>query len=722
MIFKNYITWIENRFIFPVRIKTSLELVALLLVIAIGIMVRLDGITDWHENPNTYFVDGEPVQSSADAYFYLSLAKDLVEDNYPSINEKRSVPDSPARPVPPPLISVLAAVIAKTTSISVIWLGAILPVFLGTMLAIPVYLLGSYYGGFVMGITSSLLSVLYPIYVVRGGLGRFDTDCMNVTLTMSIAYCFLRFGVEDSRTRYWYLAGGGAVYVIFLWWWDQAPHVVTAITLLPLCVALVFFYRPGKQEALVFLGFSLSAITLILLWKGENFILDSMKYLSHAFQYITKSSYGDFPNPAASLSEQVKPSISRIVSITTTNIPSFLFAIIGVVALLWRRFKTSLFLISAIILSGLSLIAAQRFSIYLAPVLALGTGFSLAALWQERHHFTALYVLCPALMLLLIWPLLEMNKSAVPWAPISGHTAKAMAAIKEKTESDSVIWTWWDQSYALQYFAERATISDGSDHGGEISVYNAIPLSQPSTRLAANFIHFYVARGRSGITQLYRATGGNRARGLSLIKSVLGAGPVDGKTLLEAADLKSVDNWRSTDDWLHFFYPDNKRPVYLFLNAHMVESALWWYWFGSWDIDQQRGRHPIYMPLADMKKDGSLLISDQGLAVDIRNGNITIKQKVRRIVEIIRGKNPNDLNEGKQLRFESANPWSREGILMDVEIAESVFNQLFLRNIDAKGYFRPIFDNFPSYQLWKVEAESIADQESRDCRTQSASC
>ncbi len=110
-----------------------------------------------------------------------------------------------------------------------------------------------------------------------------------------------------------------------------------------------------------------------------------------------------------------------------------------------------------------------------------------------------------------------------------------------------------------------------------------------------------------------------------------------------------------------------------------------------------------------MKTEDGWLTSDQGLAIDMRSGTIKIEKKVRRLVEAIQGTSPTGRKKANRLKFERANPLSSEGILMDNEIAESVFNQLFMRTRDAKEYFLPILLNSQFYQLWKVEAESIAD-------------
>ena len=114
----------------------------------------------------------------------------------------------------------------------------VMPAVLGPLLAIPLYLLGRFYGGPVMGFIAALMAMVYPFYIHRSNIGRFDTDCMNVVFATSSVYLYLRFAVCQNLKRYIYFLFGLIVFFLFLWWWDQTPAVVGAITFPPLIIAL----------------------------------------------------------------------------------------------------------------------------------------------------------------------------------------------------------------------------------------------------------------------------------------------------------------------------------------------------------------------------------------------------------------------------------------------------------------------------------------------------
>jgi len=691
-------------------LKIWLEIALVVLLIAAGAAVRMQDLGQWRQQETMAFFDGQPLHTTFDAWFYLSLAQDLVDGTYAPVNEKRGIPDSPPRPLPPPLISVIAAAIAKITPFSVSWIGAVLPAILGPLLAVPLYLLGRYYGGPVMGFSAVLLALLYPNYIYRSNIGRFDTDCMNVFWALSACYVFLHFGINSTRKRYLYFCAGMVIYALFLWWWDQAPAAVTAVTFLPFIIALAFFYRPGKKEAAVFIGLLCVGMIGFLAVKG----VDAPVKMSHALwakmQYMAKKSGGEFPNIGISISEQNIPSFQQILSYTTINAFAFFLALAGLCLLFWKHFKHALFLASLIFLSFLSFRFANRFLIFLIPVIALGTGYMFSFLWQLRKQFSPVYALLPVLLLLLTWPLYASNMQYTQWPKETGHTAEGMDAARKKTPPDAVIWSWWDHGHALTYLARRATITDGALHGGELTVYAALPLATDSFRLSANFMHFFAVRGIKGIRQFYRAVDNDRSRGLGLIQQILGAGPQQGLHIIQKENIKPVGEWSTPETWLGFFFPKNKRPVYLFLDHLFTRIAYWWYWFGTWDIEKKEGKRAIYRPFYQIEEKNGRLVGTNGLDLDIQKGIVHLGSQAiplsRMAVRKSKSFDTQRFEHESTYRFELLER-ARFGILMDDAAAESVFNKLYLRHIFPEKYFRMVSSRRPVYQLWEVRGDSL---------------
>ncbi len=694
---------------FFTQYSIPIEIVVLLCIIAAGIAVRTQDLEQWNRYKQKAFFNNEPIHTTFDAWFYLSLAQDLVDDTYHKIDEKRGVPNSPPRPSPAPLISVMAATVAKATDYSLSWIGAVLPAVLGPLLAIPLYFLGRFYGGPLCGLASALVVLLYPFYIHRSNIGRFDTDCMNVTWSAAPAILFLMFGQSKTVKRYLFFAAGLLSMVLFMWWWDQAQSAVIAISLLPLLVALVFYYRPPKKEGIIFYAV-LGVMTLVfLILDGFQVPVKVTNALLKEFAYISKEAAGAFPNIGVSISEQSIPSLDTIVTYTTQNMLAFLLAVVGLALLIWRNKKHSLYLISFFTLSVLAFTKANRFLIFLIPPLALGTGFFLSFIWEYRKQFVPVYIITPLLLILLCFPLYKSNTAYTQWPKESGALVEGMDYIKHNTPDNSVVWAWWDHGYAITYYSRRATINDGSIHGGERTVYTALPYTTTSYRLAANFMQFYTARGMRGMSILNRAVGNNRTKALELAKEVLLAGPELARIRLEKAGLKPVKPYKTVDDWLRFFYPDKTVPLYLFVDSLLCKTAGWWYWFGTWDIDRQDGTRPTYKAFYSISKKDPYLKS-RGMQLNTTTGEFNLGGK-RLQLSHMGTRTKKDMKEKNfyqrsRYRFE----WytrSRFGALMDSDIAESVFNKLFLRHAYPKKYFTPLRVRTPYYQIWEVRGDSL---------------
>ncbi len=685
------------------------EVLGLVLIILMGLLVRLEDIRDWKAHPERAMYKGEPLLTTFDGYYYLTLARDLARGTYGHIDYRRAVPDYPKMPWPPPLLSVIGAGVHKITGISFNWIGAVLPAVLGMFIVMPLYLMARFYGGPLMGFIGSLVGVLSFYFIYRSSLGWFDTDCMNVTWALAASYLFLKFGVERGISRYLYCAGGGVIWFLFMWWWDQTPYVATVLALLPFVISIIFFYRPNRKEGLVFLGTLLALSLVVIAWKGVDFPIKVFQKVLSQYEYISKEISPDFPNIGVSISEQAKASFGELVAKTTDSYVVFFISIVGLSLLFFKRPKDSLFLSVPVVLSIFSYLFAKRFLIFLAPITAMGAGFFIAFFWKRASNFK----LVRPFLILLIFGFLSpsffqaMNKTFWPKEP--PHLVDGMVYAGKHTPKDAVIWAWWDHGYPLIYFSDRGTINDGSAHSPERSVYNGIPLATHDQRFSANFMRFYVATGLNGISKLYRALNGDKAKAMELMKKVLSAGPQEGLEIIKSANLKSVDNLNSPKAWLRYFFPKKARPVYLFLDWRLTVTSYWWFWLGTWDIKKHDGKHPSYATFYNVISKGQY-IKGPGLSVDTYSGTALFRGRRLPLKEIT------VLSHGRIMKKEYPNrsnlvfdyyERAKFGAIMDQNISKSVFNVLFMRRQANLKYFRPIRLATPSHQIWEVKGDTF---------------
>ena len=687
-----------------------IEIIFITLILALGFWVRINDLADWNAQPNRAFHQGEPLLTNYDGYYYLALARDLVNGQYARIDEKRAHPDHPVRPFPPPLISVVAAAIAKLTNSSLNWIGVLLPAGLGVLLGLPLYGLGRLWGGPIMGGTSALLGLLSSFYLNRSSLGWFDTDCMIVTLTMGGIYFFYRFGAEPAKTRYLYFLGGMITCGLFLWWWDQAVHVAMLISLVPLVIATLVCYRPPAKEGLLFGVILGSAFILLLTFMGWDLPHRIIETVWSLKDYIAKAPPGAFPNIGVSISEQERPLIHDVVIAACGSWPAFLAAVGGMILFAVRQPRDALFLGVPISLAGFSFLYASRFQIFLAPVVAIGIGYLVAEAWKKRHQRASMKVISPLLVFLAAWPLFANDFTKTSWPGIDPRIIEGMARIRVKTPPDAVIWTTWSYGYIIIYWSERATVNDGQAHTGERTVYNYIPLATQSPRLAANFMQFFSKQGSSGLQQVYEAVGNDSARGLALVKRILAGGPQRAREIIRQARFEPVGANRKAADWLSFFFPPDAPPAYLFLHDLMPPTSHWWYWLGSWDVTTRSGTHPWYKIFQDVSVTKGRVKGSRELEADLETGRVSHHRGTLTIKSAA-------VNDGRQIReylYESdiekhlyVSIPSGFASIQDEDLNDSVFGRLFYRQSAPRQYFQPVMMNGVIYQLWRVRGDRL---------------
>ncbi len=622
------------------------------------------------------------------------------------------------------MLSVIAAAVHSITPFSWPWIAAILPVILGSLVAIPMYLLARLYGGPVTGVTAAMVVTLAPVYTARSGLGWFDTDVMNLSWALLIVYCLHRFAFITSRLRYLWAAAGLGCTILFLWWWDQAPEVVVTFTAGTLATAVMFFYRPPRREGWIFFCVCGGLLLATLVWLG----FDLSERILGTLRYISKSSTGAFPNIGFAVSEQERFSLGLLASETMLHWSAFLAALAGLVLMVIRESYRCLMLLILVIFGGLTFFA-MRFAIFLVPLLGLGAGVLTEAMWNLRSQFKLMYLIAPSAMV-WIFGLLVANswRSTILPSELAPYIA-GMTSLVTRTPDDAVVWAWWDHGYNLNFWARRATINDGSMHSGDRSVYNALPMATDSFRLSANFMRFYVVRGTSGMNLLYRAAGTNPDSGFRLAQRVLEAGPDAARTILEQESLIPINDYQNVNDWLEFFFPTNAPPVYLFLDQYTLRAAYWWYWFGTWDVIAKDGQHPLYIPLYQVKQvDENSLASVHGINVDLGQGqvwftqgsyrpslfratSIRVKSKGMTLSEVnIHTKQGNKRTHfrGQGYRLDYTPQWNF-ATLSTLDLGNSVFNRLFVTQSFDPNYFKSVILQPGVVQVWEVTGDTLGD-------------
>ncbi len=684
--------------------KHVLVIVALCLIYVLGVVVRIHDLPAWLETPERAFLAGEPLLKTSDGYFYLALSRDILRNDYTKIDSKRAVPDSPSRPFPPPLLSVITAYFSKITGLSLNWTALILPVLVGPLMIFPLYGIGVKAGGKVCGLAGALFGVTSDYFVYRSSAGWFDTDILILFLLLMVIWLFMLFGACKTPKRYLYLLGGLLFSCIFFWWWDQAPYVVAALCFWPLFLSLVFFYRPKRIEFYVFAAVIVSVFFVFIFSSYREIPFHAFEALLRKFKYISKADSGLFPNIGVSIAEQQVISPLEAAKYTVGGIEQLVLAGVGLSVMFLRNYRYTFYLAPPLVIGMLSIFFAQRFLIFLTPVAVLGIAFFVKELWYSKKTIYRWFAY--ALMIMILSGQLLQNTSEVTWPFLRPASARGMSEIALVSPMNSVVWSWWDQGYALTYWADRGTINDGSVHSGERTVYNAIPFATANPRLSANFISFFTVHGMKGVRKMIKKLGGGQ-EGLSALMSVLGTGPSG------VSGLNCQDDGNS-DELLRYLFPKDLPPVYLFIDKRMMQVSSWWFWFGTWNPAKRDGIRCFSSFFDKLLVSPERIVSMWGFNADLEKGLLNGLPAQYRLKEV-RLHFPESLqvqryNEsGLVLQVNAPRKFA---LLQSSLLAESLLTRLFVISSSEEyekflKYFEPVANDSPEYQIWKVRSDGM---------------
>jgi len=677
-------------------------IILLIAIFCLAVMVRLDSLPRWIEEPDRAFYGGEPLLPSVDGYYYLSLSQDLLDGTYEPVNRMRGIPDSPLRPIPAPLLSWMGYIVAKYSGLSLNWVALLLPAMLGSLIVFPMYGYGKKFNGRFMGVCSALFAALAGSYVLRTRVGAYDTDCLIITLALCIGLFFWNASTAGNLLRRVgnFIAALLST-VLLYFWWEQTPDVVFVMSAAFCCIGLIFFYRPSFKEGCVFYGVLCGVLLVFPLYQGVGVYAEIFGKISSMFTYIVIDGSSLYPNIGGSITEQQIHTFEKIVEQTTVTYHVFVLSVCGLLGLLIKRKKDIVILSVFIAIGLLGVFYASRFLIFLTPVLALGLGFFLSEFWMSPSKLYRLVGIVFFFLLAVVYHFYATN-NIVTWPYGNKNETHALIQIKEQTPDDAVIWSTWGKGYRINYWARRATISDGANHSGKLSHYLYWPLAQENMRFSANFIKFFSMRGQRGIAEFRRRTGLNEEDALKLIHEILSENPAKAQSLCNNLSGYSYKNKeQNVFDYFSFFFPVSSRPVYLFLHQRMLFSS-WWYWYGTWDITKQEGVQASYAFYSDfMSGANDILYSVFGFRLELQSGDFCGTQ----LAEVYDFKDgllsKRSFSDGERIMY--VKRAFHAAVLMDEELWDSVFNRLFIRYDPDSKYFAPFYTDAFNVQVWKVK-------------------
>jgi len=699
----------------------------ILITLFIGIYTRFYSAKVWEKNKALYFYKGEPLYSEYDSFYFARIAQDIKEgifkpgkiDNFrffPDNSSKAKIKDKEfyiAYSVSGNFISVIWAYLSKIFNMNLAKLTWYLVPLLAVTFVIPIFFYFRDMGYPYVGILSAIVGAVSPMYFLRTGLMRLDTDLLNITLPVLTGYFFFKFFETESTKKktLWSVLGSASLLLYYLWYGHPNLCFVIFVVFL---IRYVWDkrFKIAKEDALFISIVLLPQIWYI--WKGPSTLFFQVRELVFNIKHTTsvQSLFKDFPNIFISISELQHLKPSGVLYYTFPQIVLTALGLIGMVLLFIKEFKRLIFILPYFLIGLLAFVSGARFVMYLGIFAGAGLGFLIYFIFDivltkvglfddENKKEIVKHILGTGLFIVAI--ILGIGvKNLYSTPKIFSPLVKDMVFIRENTPKNSVIWTWWDYGYAFQLYARRATFHDGALQWSPKTYFIAKSFATDSPKKAWYVTSFISNYGLWGIAK--QILNGTSAKQL----------------------VSEVDQGK--------FAKPIKTPVYWVFTRDLLFKFPWIYYFGSYDFDTKRGKRIVILQASQCNAvTNSLLkcvINEGGINValidfDLSKGIFYIEKTLpgSHISEYLGAVdqmgNISKFYLRKDKIFKKID-FGKKGIVIDYifvknrpnilifpyEVGMSMFNQMYLlRNYD-KRYFTLVLDDFPTSVIYKVK-ESI---------------
>lgn len=695
--------------------KNSKKIVLyILLAFAFSVGVRMIWVYQFSDVSN-FFWNGQLMINTNDGYYFAEGARDAI-NGFHQPNDISPIDNS---------VSLLTAWLVKILPFSFESIILYMPTVLGSLLVIPLVLIGKSLKNIEMGFIAALLASIALSYYNRTMTGYYDTDMLNIVFPTFIFWALIR-AIQSQELRYLlYLALFESLYV---WWYPQGYSLEVAFFGLVLLYTLVFdlknsylhkmvvvmlfsmiklslyvkiggiillfiLFKSVKEKNHLFLGaLFFIGIVLFFLTGGFSPIWGSLK--GYIFKEMIEGGTGDiklhFFSVVQTVREASQISFQYFSERISGNIITFFVSICGFV---WLCFRHPIVLLSLPML-GLGFLAYSgglRFTVYAVPVLALGVGYLIVKLGDLIGQKVLRYIVISILTISILYPnIVHVKNYKVPTV-FNNEEVKVIDYLKKGANREDYVISWWDYGYPLRYYGDVKTLVDGSIHHGDNNFAPSFILTNPqdvSAKMARIEVEFLESSYKD-------------------------------KNLKATTNMERIlnhYNYKDSNDFLlslqnDIKLPEKTRDIFIYLPFRMMGIYPTVAKFSHIDLMTGKMKQSPFLYMATDVKDeeNSLYLGDQ-ITLDKKSGviNISDNKVLLKSFYVTEYDRTNQLNinvqnfhKNGQLSIIYAAPYNAI-YLMDNNTLNSTYIQLFLLENYNKKLYEPVVLN-PYAKLYKLK-------------------
>ncbi len=695
------------------NITTQTKLTVTFIVIAFlfSVAIRMIWIYQFSGYDQFYF-NGQFMINTNDGYAWAEGARDILS-GVSQPNDLSKIESSTAQ---------LTALFAKILPFSFESIILFMPVFLSSLIVIPIVLIGRSFNNLEMGFIAALLASIAWSYYNRTMVGYYDTDMLNIVLPTFLLWSII-WAMRTHEDKYLLIT---ALEILFYRWWYPESYALEfaffalillytlvferknlynykLLTLMMLAMPMldelirlvmvlgVFFaFKQEKLQKYIYYIFAL-AVMIFLVTGGVNPIVGKLK--SYVFtDSVSAAKDGlnlHFFNVMQTVREAGQIPFETFANRISGSIATFILSIIGFVYLAYRH-KVMLFALPMIGLGFLASVGGLRFTVYAVPVLALGVAFLIVEIANKMPDKKFRYLTMIVLSIAILYPNIKHVIAYKVPTVFMKDEVEVLDKLKNIADREDYVVAWWDYGYPIRYYADVKTLTDGAKHYGSVNFPVSYILTH-SQEEAAKMARFDVEYTEKNFKE---------------------------KRPFRNIELMTVDaGFDDTNDFLLSLQtddvklPEKTRDIYLYLPFKMLNIYPTVSAFSNINLmNGNKTKAPFFYMSRNFKDTGKTIELGRGISIDKKTQTIKIGQSkvsMRRFVRTYYDKNMKLKKDVQVLDF--ASPISviymanyNTFLVVDEKVYNSLYIQLMVLEDYDKGLFEKVIST-PKAKVYKLK-------------------
>lgn len=470
--------------------QTQLTLGLILIAFLFSVAVRMIWVYQFSDT-EAFKYNGQFMINTNDGYYWAEGARDILSGVHQE-NDGSPIDSAPSQ---------LTAFFAKIFPFSFESIIFYLPVFLSSLVVIPIVLIGRAINNLETGFIAAFLASIAWSYYNRTMAGYYDTDMLNIVLPMFLLWSII-WAIKTNEDKYLLITALDIL--VYRWWYPQSYSLEFSFFGLILFYALVFdrknLYNYKLLAIMMFAMLNLDGFIRLPIVLGIMYIFrqeKAQKYIYYilAISVLAFFATGGFDPIWGKLKAYVfKDTINigedglklHFFSVMQTvreagqipfetfanrisgHIVTFILSVAGFIYLAYKH-RIMLFALPLIGLGFLASVGGLRFTIYAVPIMAFGIAFLITELSSKMPTVRLKYLSMIALTLAVLYPnYLHVEEYKVPTV-FNSDEVKILDKLGKIANKEDYVISWWDYGYPIRYYSDVKTLVDGGKHNGEVN-------------------------------------------------------------------------------------------------------------------------------------------------------------------------------------------------------------------------------------------------------------